>query len=68
MPAPAKLNTPIAILEAALVKEKQAYAFYDRMLQSTKIKMMQSLLAGLKDEEAKHVRLIEQKLTVLRMG
>lgn len=68
MPAPENLSTPAEMLTAALAKERQAYAFYEGMLKLTKVRMMQDLLIMLKDEELKHVRLIEQKLAQLRRG
>ena len=61
----AKLKTPGEILEAALVKEKAAFDFYSDLLNHTRIGMVRELVAQLKDEEQKHVRLIEQKLAEL---
>ena len=48
------LSTPVAILEAALKKEKEAYHFYDDLLQGTKVIIIQELLEKLRDEENKH--------------
>ncbi len=56
------------ILRAALKKEENAYAFYDRLLQSSGVEFIRELLVTLRDEEAKHIRLIKDKLARLNAG
>lgn len=64
----ARMGTPGGVLRAALEKEKAAYAFYDQAAQSTNIALVRDLLLKLKDEEARHMRLIEKQLTTLSLG
>ena len=62
------LSTPIAILEAALEKEKAAYRFYDQLLHNTNIGILQEIIEHLLEEEYKHIQLIEKKMAALRNG
>jgi rubrerythrin len=62
---PPTLQTPIEILQAALKKEKDAYHFYDALFNSTTVFFLQELLEQLRDEEHKHVVLIEKKIAKL---
>ncbi|MBM4149435.1 MAG: hypothetical protein FJ224_10375 [Lentisphaerae bacterium] len=64
----ATLSTPVEILERALEKERQAFEFYSGLLEQSRVRMVQDLVATLKDEEQKHVRMIEQKLAEIRRG
>jgi len=63
-----RLSTPDEILNAALVKERQSREFYARLADRCQIDMVRKLLEKLKDEEAKHVRMIEDMLADLRLG
>jgi len=62
------LSTPMAILEAALEKEKAAYRFYDQLLHNTNIGILQEIIEHLLEEEYKHIQLIEKKMAALRNG
>ena len=62
------LSTPDEILNAALVKERQSRAFYAGLAEQCRIEMVKELLERLKDEENKHVKMIEDMLAGLRLG
>jgi rubrerythrin len=62
------LSTPMAILEAALEKEKAAYQFYGQLINNTNIGMLQEIIEHLVEEEYKHIQLIEKKMASLRNG
>jgi rubrerythrin len=55
------------ILKRALAKEKAAFTFYDRLLKSTNIELIQDLLQDLKNEEYKHIKMIESKIRRLNL-
>jgi rubrerythrin len=59
---------PGEILAIALGKEKEAHQFYEEALNQAHSDVMRELLAQLKDEEYRHIRLIESKITDLNMG
>jgi len=59
-------GTPIDILTAALKKEREAYSFYDRLIHSSGVTVVQELLEQLRDEEHKHMLMIEKKISRLR--
>ncbi len=63
-----KLNTYEKILEAALKKEKAAYAFYEKHMKNSKVRLLQEIFEELRDEEAKHVAVIQKKLEEIRYG
>lgn len=65
---PPALQTPIEILQAALKKEKDAYHFYDTLLNRSTVFFLQDLLEQLRDEEHKHIVLIEKKIAKLQSG
>jgi len=67
-PAITKSSTPMELLEIALAKEKSAYAFYQQMLRRTRVGLLRELAETLKNEEWKHIRLVERKLKALRDG
>jgi rubrerythrin len=52
----------------ALAKEKAAFSYYDRMLKATNIEVIQDLLQELKNEEYKHVKMVENKIRLLNLG
>jgi rubrerythrin len=62
------LDNPHDVLESALAKEKAAFRFYDRIAQSAVNRDLQTLALQLKDEEAKHVRMIERLLARMELG
>ena len=61
-------STPDKILGAALEREKTAYAFYTDLATHTRIEMVRRLVEQLKDEEQKHVRMIEEMIARLALG
>ena len=63
-----RLSTPDEILNAALVKERQSREFYAGLAEQCRIDLVKELLEKLKDEENKHVRMIEDMLADLRLG
>lgn len=63
-----RFHTPVAIMEAALKKEEDAYHFYDSLLQNTKVVIIQELLEKLRDEESKHILLIKNMLSKIKIG
>jgi rubrerythrin len=63
-----RLRTPLDILEAALGKEKDAYRFYDDLLKEVKVVMVQEILEKLRDEEHKHILMIEREITKTKRG
>jgi rubrerythrin len=65
---PLSLSTPMEILEAALIKEKAAYNFYEKLLNNTNIGMLQEIIEHLLEEEYKHIQLIEKNMATLRSG
>ena len=62
------LSTPGDILRAALAKEKAAYRFYERIETQCRIDYVQELLCRLKDEEGKHIKLIDAMLADMNLG
>ena len=60
--------TPDEILKRSLAKEKAAFDYYDRLLKSTNIDLIRDLLQELKNEEYKHVKMIEGKIRRLGLG
>ncbi len=63
-----QLSTPDEILNAALVKERQSRQFYGGLAEQCRIDMVKQLIEKLKDEENKHVKMIEEMLSNLRLG
>jgi rubrerythrin len=68
MPHEPRLTTPDEILNAALGKERQAYEFYAGLAEGCRIDFVRNLIETLKNEEHKHVRMVENMLTKLRLG
>lgn len=62
------LRTPGEILEFALEQEKEACRFYGELLGESKAEILGDLVAQLKDEELRHVHLIERKIVDLNLG
>ncbi|NLF23338.1 MAG: hypothetical protein GX590_09260 [Lentisphaerae bacterium] len=63
-----RLTTPDQILNAALAKEMQARDFYDGLARQTSVEFVRELLEELRDEEARHVRMIQNMLGRLGAG
>jgi rubrerythrin len=68
MPHKPRLKTPDEILNAALAKERQSYKFYAGLAEGCQIDFVKKLIETLKNEEHKHVRMVEDMLTKLRLG
>ena len=62
------ISTPGDILRTALAKEKAAYRFYERLETQCRIDYVQELLSRLKDEEGKHVKMIDAMLVDMNLG
>jgi len=61
-----ELNTPMSILKAALKKEKASYRFYDDLLKKHKsIEILREMIEQLREEEYRHIQIIEKKITKL---
>ncbi len=54
-----ELRTPDQILQVALAKEKEARDFYDEQAAHCRVDFVRKLLEILKDEESKHIRLVQ---------
>jgi rubrerythrin len=55
-------RTPAEILEIALRKEQASFAFYDRLMSDTRVNIVMELIEQLREEEAKHVRMIQKQM------
>jgi rubrerythrin len=62
------LMTPNQILEVALGKEEEAHRFYDRLLEECRAETVRELLETLKNEEYKHIRMVEEMIIRLNLG
>ena len=56
------------ILEKALEKEKQAYEFYSNLTEHCTNDPLKKLLEKLRDEESRHIHMVEKMLTHLKLG
>jgi len=63
-----KLRTPDQILQVALAKEKEARDFYDEQATNCHVDFVRKLLEKLKNEESKHIRMVQGMMTKLRGG
>lgn len=63
-----KLKMPEDILNAALEEEKKTHAYYTYMCAHCQIDDVRVFFEKLKDEEYKHIQLIEDMLVRLRLG
>ena len=63
-----ELRTPDQILRVALEKEKEARDFYDEQVTHCSVDFVRELLEKLKDEESKHIRLVQGMITKLSVG
>ncbi len=62
------LMTPNQLLQVALGKEEEAYRFYDRLLEECRVDVVRELLEKLKNEEHKHMRMVEEMIARLNLG
>jgi rubrerythrin len=62
------LTTPDQILRKALEKEKQAYEFYAGLAAACSVDFVRELLEKLRNEEARHVRMIQDMTGRLESG
>jgi rubrerythrin len=62
------LLTPNQVLQVALGKEEEAHRFYDQLLKECQAGMVRELLERLKNEEYKHIRMVEEMITRLNRG
>jgi len=63
--APRWNMSPLAAFQVALSSEKKAFAFYDAALPGIKAPEVKALFEELRDEEAEHVRKIEEIIAQL---
>ena len=63
-----ELTTPDTILRKALEKETQACDFYAGLATGCSVDFVKELLEKLRNEEAKHVKLIQDMLGRLESG
>ena len=61
-------ETPGDILKFALAQEKEAYRLYGKLLDDSRAEVLRDLLTQLRDEELRHVHLIERKIADLNFG
>lgn len=62
------LSTPMDILKAALRKEEAAHRFYANLQASSHSAPVRELLTQLREEEHRHIQLIERKIVELNLG
>ncbi|MFB3883599.1 MAG: ferritin family protein [Thermodesulfobacteriota bacterium] len=62
------LGTPDQILKEALRREKEARDFYGDLAIDCRVDFVKKLLERLKEEESKHVRLVESMITKHNLG
>jgi len=63
--APSMNMSPLKAYQVALSSEKKAYAFYDQALRHVDQPDVKALFAELRDEEADHVRMLEEIIAKL---
>jgi rubrerythrin len=68
MPQESKSFTAYETLQSALKRERQAYEFYSRLAGDCRIEGLRELLEKLRDEENKHIKMIEKMLSQMRLG
>jgi rubrerythrin len=62
------LKTSDQILQVALAKEKEARDFYDEQAAHCRVDFVRKLLEKLKNEESKHIRMVQGMITKLNAG
>ncbi len=63
-----ELKTSDQILQVALAKEKEARDFYDEQAAHCGVEFVRKLLEKLKNEESKHIRMVQGMITKLNVG
>ena len=63
--APHRNMAPLDAYQVALFSEKKAFAFYDQALRYVKQPDVKALFEELRDEEAEHVRMVEEIIAKL---
>jgi rubrerythrin len=63
-----ELKTSDQILQVALAKEKEARDFYDEQAAHCRVDFVRKLLEKLKDEESKHIRMVQGMIAKLNVG
>jgi rubrerythrin len=63
-----ELKTSDQVLRAALAKEKEARDFYDEQAAHCPVEFVRKLLEKLKNEESKHIRMVQGMITKLNVG
>ena len=64
-----ELIDPIGILKRALEKEQASYRFYDEILkQYRSIEILRETIEQLRDEEYRHIKMIENQITKFGLG
>ena len=61
-------RTSIDVLQIALRKEEASCKLYEGMMNDSKISFVRELLEKLRNEEARHVRMIRKNIALLEMG
>jgi rubrerythrin len=61
-------TTPDQILKQALEKEKQAHDFYEGLSLGCSVEFVRELLEKLRDEESKHMHMIQAMISRLELG
>ena len=63
-----ELKTPAQILLEALRREQEAYDFYTGLVPHCHVSFVRELLERLKDEESKHLHLVQDMMIRLDLG
>jgi rubrerythrin len=63
-----ELKTSDEVLRMALTKEKEARDFYDEQAGQCRVEFVRRLLEKLKNEESKHIRMVQGMITKLNVG
>jgi rubrerythrin len=63
-----ELKTSDQVLQVALAKEKESRDFYDEQAAHCRVEFVRKLLEKLKDEESKHIRLVQGMIRNLNVG
>jgi len=63
-----ELKTSDQILQVALAKEKEARDFYDEQAAHCRVDFVRKLLEKLKNEESKHIRMVQGMIAKLNVG
>ncbi len=61
-------KTPVEILKDALAREQAAHDFYAQMMLNCKTDMVVELLETLKNEESRHIRLVQAMIVKLKLA